>query len=89
MGVKISKRYSPHSYDSFSTKRFLKIPCDSPHKVTYRNFEISKFKSIEIFVNMGPIGSGNFKTLVLLKFCSFWTKRFLNVPCDSPHKSYL
>ncbi len=28
VGVKISKRYSSYSYDSFSTKLFLKMPYD-------------------------------------------------------------
>ncbi len=27
---------------------FLHVPCDSAHKVTYRNFEISIFLKIEI-----------------------------------------
>ncbi len=38
MGVKIAKRYSSHGYDSFSTKLFLKIPCDSPHKSYLQDF---------------------------------------------------
>ncbi len=42
MGVKISKRYS-YSYCSFSTKLFLKVPCDSPHKsylYAFRNLKL-------------------------------------------------
>ena len=31
MGVKISKRYS-YSYDSFSAKLFLNVPCGNPHR---------------------------------------------------------
>ncbi len=65
MGVKLSKRYSSHSYGSFSSKLCLKIPCDSPHKVYLLAFAISfKKKKIEIFVNIGPYGSENFKTLL-------------------------
>ncbi len=41
MGVKISKGYSSYSYDSFSTKLFLNIPCNSPHKICVLEFEIS------------------------------------------------
>ncbi len=41
MGVTISKSYSSYSYCSFSTKRFLNVPLDSPHKC-YRNLEIKK-----------------------------------------------
>ena len=32
MGVKISKRYSFYSSDSFLTKLFVHTPYDSPHK---------------------------------------------------------
>ncbi len=54
--------------------------------------EILKFnfflKQIEIFLNMGPYGSEHFK--MLLYSCdSFLTKHFMNVPCDSPHTSYI
>ncbi len=79
MGVKISKRYFPYSYDSFSTKLFLRIPCDSPHKLAYRNFEISNLFT--------PYGSENFKTLLLPQCRFFLDKIFLNVPCNSPHKT--
>ena len=41
MAVKISKRYASHSYNSFSAKLFLKIPCDSPYKLTSWHFAIS------------------------------------------------
>ncbi len=42
MGVKISKCYSSYSYDSFSAKLFLRIPCDNPHKTCFLEFEIWK-----------------------------------------------
>ncbi len=51
MGVEISKHWSSYSHYSFWTKLFLNVPCDSHHKVTYRNFEISNSnlkKQIEI-----------------------------------------
>ncbi len=75
MGVKISKRYSSHNYNSFSTKLFLHIPCD----IAYRNFEISNLKflkKIEILLNMGPYGSENFKTLLLLQFWFLFDQTF-------------
>ncbi len=40
MAVKISKRYS-YSYNSFSSKRFLNVPCDSPNNNYIWYFEIS------------------------------------------------
>ncbi len=42
MGVKISKRCSPHSFGSFSTKRFVNVPCDDRHKSCF--FGILKFQ---------------------------------------------
>ena len=39
MAVKISKRYSSYSIDSFLTKIFLNVPCDNPHKSGFFEFE--------------------------------------------------
>ncbi len=91
-GVQISKRYSSHSYVSFSTTHFQKIPSDYPLKSWYLflKFRIWKFlRQIEIFINMGSYGSENFKTLLLPQFRFFSTKLFVNVPCDNPHKTWL
>ncbi len=41
MGVKISKRYSSHKFDSFSTKLFLNVPCNNPRKTCFLEFEVS------------------------------------------------
>ena len=47
----------------FPTKLFPKIPLTvHTQKGAYRNFENSNLKNkIEICINMGPYGSGNFK----------------------------
>ncbi len=63
-------------------------------KVTSWHFEISNLKilkKIEIFDNMGPYGSENFKTLLLLQLLFFFNQTFGNVLYDStsPHKRYL
>ncbi len=92
MGVKISKRFSSHSYSSFETKCFVKNPYDSPHKsycLAFWNSKFKVFKKIEIFVNTGDYGDENFKTQPLLQILFLSTKLFLYVPCVSPHKSYL
>ncbi len=41
MGVKISKRYSSYSYNSFSTKLLYVFPVTVLTKLADRNFEIS------------------------------------------------
>ncbi len=41
MGVKISKPYSSYSFDSFSTKLFLNVPCNNPRKPCFLEFAIS------------------------------------------------
>ncbi len=61
MGVKISKHYSSHSYDSFSTKLFLNVPCDSPHKSCLQEFWNLKFhfffqKWLKISSSSDPMG---------------------------------
>ncbi len=38
MAVKISNHYSSYSFDSFSTKLFLNVPCNSPHKTCFLEF---------------------------------------------------
>ncbi len=47
--MKISKRYSSHSYGSFSSKPFLNIPCNSPYKTCLLAFsKISFFLMIPV-----------------------------------------
>ncbi len=46
VGVKLSKCYSSYSFDSFSTKLFLNVPCSSPHKTCFLEFASC---SLEIF----------------------------------------
>ncbi len=36
---------------------------------------------------MGPDGNEKFKTLLLSQLYVFVRKLFLNIPCDTPHKS--
>ena len=48
-------------------------------KLAYMNFEISNlffFKKIEIFLNMGPYGSENFKSLLLPQFWFIFDQPF-------------
>ncbi len=57
-------------------------------------FEISFFffLKIEIFIYMGPYGGGGEKISKCYFSCSYdsvSTQLFLNVPCDSSHKSCL
>ncbi len=59
--------------------------------VTYWDFEISNVKlkkEIKLFVNMGAYGSENFKDYSY-SYDSYSTKLFLNVSCDSRHKSWI
>ncbi len=53
--VKISKRFSFRSYNSFSPLLSLNMVRYSPHKCSSWDFEISNLilKKIEIFVKMG------------------------------------
>ena len=66
MGVTISKRYSSHSYGSFSITLLLNIfPVTLLTKVTYWHFGISIFKflkKIAILVNMGPYGTATYSS---------------------------
>ena len=42
-----SKCWFSYTYDSFSTKLFIGVPCDSPHKsyfLEFRNFKLEKIK---------------------------------------------
>ncbi len=38
LGEKISKRHSFFNFDSFSTKLFLNVPCNNPHKICFLEF---------------------------------------------------
>ena len=76
MGVKNSKRYSSYSYNSFATKPFLHISCDSPHK-TFQKIE-------KMFLNMGVKISKRYSSH---SFDYFSTKLFLNFPCNNLHKT--
>ena len=46
MGLKISKHYS-YSFHSFSTKLFLNVPCNNPHKTWFLEFWNFKFKLVK------------------------------------------
>ncbi len=71
MSAKISKRYSCYKSQQKVFKLVLNFLPNSPHKNTFGIFEICwklKFSQILIvFVNMGPHGRENFKTLLLLQ----------------------
>ncbi len=94
MGVKISKCYSSHSYNSFSTKLFRYNSCGSPHKSCfYRNFEILNFIlkisltfSLKWDLMEVKIYSIN---LQIIQLWFFFDQLYVNVPCDSPHRSHL
>ncbi len=69
--VKNSKRYF-YSYDSFSTKLFPNVLCDSPHRIClwkFRKFKLLK-KKIKSFIEMEPYGS------VFIKFLVGISKKF-------------
>ncbi len=64
------------------------------HHITRHLFRFSNFweslmlTNIIIFVNMGAYGSEIFKRLYSsYSYDSFSTRLFLNIPCDSPHKT--
>ena len=69
MGSKISKRYS-YKLQPKVFKRFLIFLLNSPHKTIFRIFEILKTENLTmfvVFVNMGPNGSEDFNTLLILQ----------------------
>ncbi len=76
MGVTISKRYSSHSYGSFSITLLLNIfPVTLLTKVTYWHFGISIFKflkKIAILVNMGPYGTATYSSSSRFSTQLFW-----------------
>ena len=69
MRAQISKRYSYKSQPN-AFKPFLNFLPNGPHKTAFGIFEILKIEILMIFfvfLNMGPSGSQNFKTLLLLQ----------------------
>ena len=64
----------------FSSKNFLNFLLNGPDKTTLEIFEIFKIEILTIFffvfVNMGPNGSENFQTLLLLQIAE---KQFSNL----------
>ncbi len=86
----------PYGSKNFKTLLLLQIAAGSfqtspdffpsgPHKITFVIVEIWKFKLSLIYssawlgYSMGLMASHS--------FCCFPAKRFLKIPCDSPHKS--
>ncbi len=60
------KRYYSYSFDSFSTGDTMFPMTILTKNVTYRNFEISNLTKTDWnFLDTGPRGIGNFKTLFL------------------------
>ncbi len=59
----------------FSTKAFLHVRHDSPHKYYLYKFELCK--DWNNFFNTGPYGSENFKALLHLQFRFFFNKAYL------------
>ena len=67
MGSKLSKRHSSYKSEPKAFKIFLNFLPNSPHKTVFGIFEILKIEiltNLFIFINMGPNGSENFKTLL-------------------------
>ena len=58
MGVKISKRYSFYSFESFSTKLFLNVPCNNPHKTCFLEFWNFKFKLFKKRLKFNIVANG-------------------------------
>ncbi len=75
MGVKISKRYSSYSCGYFSSKVFVNVFLDSPHKNCLYKFWKFKF---------------NFKNRLKFNIvANEKISKLVNVPCDKLHKSSL
>ncbi len=73
MGVKISKRYFSYSLYSFSTKLFLNVPCNNPHKpcfLKFCNFRFKFKKKIEI----KHCAQGEIKNCQYLENGQLWSK---------------
>ncbi len=89
MGAKTSKRYSSLKTRLNPFKLFLTF-VSGAHKhysFEFLKFWVFNFSRFFVFVNMGPYGSQNFKTLLLpqINFESFLP--FLNFLLIGPHKS--
>ncbi len=81
MGVKISKRYSSHSYGTFSTKHFLKTSLKTVlTKFTSWQFEILnlklKKKRLKFSLTWGPIGAKTLQGYSSYNYDSFSTQNF-------------
>ena len=88
-GMKISKRYSSYSYNSFSTKIFMHVTFDSPHKrylLEFWNFKLHFYFKDWMLAQWSW---GNLKLYSSHCYYSFRTKLFVNVSCDRLAKSYL
>ncbi len=83
MGTKISKRYSYKSQTKVF-KLILNFLLNGSHKIKFGIFEILIFFSV--FLNMGPYGSENSKTLLLLQIADKYFKLVLKFPKIGPHK---
>ncbi len=74
----------------FQTQLFPNISCDSHHKsfpVGILKLEIYiLFKTIEIFINMGPLQEGKNHNAIP-PTAMIYQLKLLNVPCDIPHQS--
>ncbi len=77
MRAKISKCYSSYKSQSKVFKLFLNFLPNGPHKTTFGMLKIENLTNFIRFVNMGPYGSENFKTLLLLQIT---TQSFLTSP---------
>ncbi len=85
----ISKRYSSYKSQRKVFKLFLNFLPIGPHKTKFRIFKILKIEILLIlfaFVNMGPNGSENFKTLLLQSQPKVF-KLVLNFSPNGPHKT--
>ena len=80
-------------WESSQKLLFLKIPCESPHKsyfLAFWNFKFQIFfKRLKFLLTWDPMGVKISKRYSSYSYYSFSTKLFQNVPCDSPHKSYI
>ncbi len=75
MGAKVSKRYLSHSFGQISNKPYNKYVSHGGILGYYFFGDRSKIKIFmalfwNFFVNIGPYGAGNFKTILLLQFSS-------------------
>ena len=91
--AKISKRYSSYKPQPKAFKLFLNFLPNGPHKTTLGMFEILKIEILMIFffvlLNMGPYGSQNFKTLLLLPISAESFQFFSEFSSIGPDKTTL